>query len=66
MFPSAARPNFTDFVHGLCQAQGFTPQVVQEVGDAVTGVALVASGFGVCIIRSRSPISARPASSTFP
>ncbi len=50
LFPSGARPNFTDFVGSLCQSRGFSPRVVQEVGDAVTGVALVASGFGVCVV----------------
>ncbi|MEZ5840558.1 MAG: LysR family transcriptional regulator [Hyphomicrobiales bacterium] len=50
LFPNVARPNFIDFVTNQCQAQGFTPHVTQEVGDSVTGVALVASGFGVCIV----------------
>lgn len=50
LFPSGARPNFVDKVLGLCESRGFSPQVAQEVGDAVTGVALVASGFGVCVV----------------
>jgi DNA-binding transcriptional LysR family regulator len=50
LFPSRGHPNFSDFVAHKCREYGFIPQVVQEVGDAVTGVALVASGFGVCII----------------
>ena len=50
LFPAVARPNFTDFIYNQCQKHGFTPQVEQVVGDAVTGVALVASGFGACIV----------------
>ncbi len=50
LFPAVARPNFTDFIFNQCQLHGFTPQVEQVVGDAVTGVALVASGFGACIV----------------
>ncbi len=50
LFPKVARPNFNDFVASLCQRHGFAPHIAQEVGEAVTGVALVASGFGVCIV----------------
>jgi len=50
LFPSVARPNFSDFIVNQCQKHGFTPRVEQVVGDSVTGVALVASGFGVCIV----------------
>ncbi|NMG73439.1 LysR substrate-binding domain-containing protein [Aromatoleum diolicum] len=50
LFPTGARPSFIDKVMGLCQEAGFVPKVSQEVGDAVTGVALVASGFGICLV----------------
>jgi len=50
LFPSGSRPSFIDRVLELCRQDGFQPKVVQEVGDAVNGVALVASGFGVCIV----------------
>jgi DNA-binding transcriptional LysR family regulator len=50
LFPRIARPNFGDFVASLCQQHGFSPHIAQEVGDAVTGVSLVANGFGVCIV----------------
>ncbi|MCL2716323.1 MAG: LysR family transcriptional regulator [Alphaproteobacteria bacterium] len=50
LFPSVARPNFSDFIINQCERHGFTPQVEQIVGDSITGVALVASGFGVCIV----------------
>ncbi|MDF2180534.1 LysR substrate-binding domain-containing protein [Neptuniibacter sp. CAU 1671] len=50
LFPNQGRPNFIDRVNKLCQEAGFTPTVSQEVNDAVTAVALVASGFGVCIL----------------
>jgi len=50
LFPSSGRPNFIDKVISLCDQAGFEPSISQEVGDAVTGVALVASGFGVCLV----------------
>lgn len=50
VFPTGARPNFIDKVMALCNECKFTPNISQEVGDAVTGVALVASGFGVCLV----------------
>lgn len=50
LFPTGARPSFIDKVIGLCADSGFQPQISQEVGDAVTGVALVAGGFGVCLV----------------
>lgn len=50
LFPTVGRPNFGDRMLDLCRQQGFEPTVSQEVGDAVTGIALVASGFGVTLI----------------
>jgi len=50
MFPTGARPNFVDRVIELCRGMDFTPEISQIVGDAVTGVALVASGFGVSVV----------------
>lgn len=50
LFPTGARPNFIDKVMRLCEEAGFVPKVSQEVGDAVTGVALVAGGFGICLV----------------
>jgi len=50
IFPSAPRPSFADQVYTMCHAAGFAPQVVQEVGDAVTAAALVSSGFGICVM----------------
>jgi len=50
LFPSGPRPNFIDHVINLCRRSGFTPEISQEVGDAITAVALVASGFGVCLV----------------
>ncbi|WP_374495504.1 LysR substrate-binding domain-containing protein [Zoogloea sp.] len=50
LFPTGGRPSFIDKVIGLCSDRGFQPQISQEVGDAVTGVALVAGGFGVCLV----------------
>lgn len=50
LFPSASRPNFIDYVVDLCRAEGFHMQATQEVADAVTGVALVGGGFGLCLV----------------
>ncbi|HEY0832355.1 MAG TPA: LysR substrate-binding domain-containing protein [Azospirillum sp.] len=50
LFPTGSRPSFIDRVIGFCAECGFEPQVSQEVGDAVTSLALVASGFGVCLV----------------
>lgn len=50
LFPSVGRPNFVDHVINLCNEQGIEAQIAQEVGDAVTGIALVARGFGVSLI----------------
>jgi len=50
LFPSQGSPNFKDKILNLCRQANFTPEVSHEVGDAVTGVSLVAGGFGVCIV----------------
>lgn len=50
LYPRAARPGFADRVVAMCRQRGFEPNVVQEVDDVVTAIALVSSGFGVCIV----------------
>ncbi len=50
LFPTGARPNFVDRVFELCSNMGFVPEISQIVGDAITGVALVAGGFGITIV----------------
>jgi DNA-binding transcriptional LysR family regulator len=50
VFPSGSRPNYIDHVYQLFKANGLLPTVTQEVGDAATGVALVAGGLGVCLV----------------
>lgn len=50
LFPASPRPGFIDFVQTECRRRGFEPRIEQEVGDSPTGLALVASGFGTCII----------------
>jgi LysR family transcriptional regulator, benzoate and cis,cis-muconate-responsive activator of ben and cat genes len=58
LFSSSSRPSFLDKVMSLCYAAGFTPDITQEVGDVVTAVALIASGFGVCLVsKSASTLS---------
>lgn len=48
-FPSGSR-GFIEKVQQLCRDRGFSPRIAQSVGDAVTGMALVASGFGICLV----------------
>jgi len=50
VYPSAPRPSFIDHVQDRCRRRGFEPRIVQEVGDTATGIALVAGGFGSCIV----------------
>ncbi|MBI2276438.1 MAG: LysR family transcriptional regulator [Dechloromonas sp.] len=50
LFPTGARPNFVDRIMELCRQMDFTPDISQIVGDAVTGVALVAGGFGISVV----------------
>lgn len=50
LFPTGLRPSFIDRVHDLCVAAGFVPTVAAEVADVVHGIALVATGGGLCLI----------------
>lgn len=50
VFPVGPRPSFIDKVMHMCHQKGFAPHVAQEVGNTLTGVALVASNFGVCVV----------------
>lgn len=50
VFPATPRPGFIDFLQTECRRRGFEPRIEQEVSDSPTGLALVASGFGSCII----------------
>lgn len=48
-YPTSAQ-NFIEKLVGLCLSSGFTPNVSQKVDDLVTAIALVAGGFGLCIV----------------
>jgi DNA-binding transcriptional LysR family regulator len=50
LFPTGSRPSFIDRVQQLCRETGFVPEVAQEVGDVVHALALVATGFGICLV----------------
>ncbi len=50
LFASGPRPNFTDLVFSLFERMDLRPTIGQTVEDAVTGVALVAAGFGACLV----------------
>lgn len=50
LFPASRAAGFAERVRWMCSRAGIVPNVVQEVGDPVTGLALVASGFGICLV----------------
>lgn len=50
LFPASRTSGFVDVVVDLFRNNGFRPNVAQVVGDAFTGMALVASGFGNCLV----------------
>jgi len=50
LYPTGSRPSFIDRAHEMARESGFVPVVAQEVGDAVHAVALVATGFGACLV----------------
>lgn len=49
LYPNNTREGFADHVVSLFHDEGLQARVVQEVKDAVTAVALVSSGFGLCV-----------------
>ncbi|QID16219.1 LysR family transcriptional regulator [Nitrogeniibacter mangrovi] len=52
VFPTGTRPSFIDRLMSMCAKAGFQPNVSQAVGDTVNAVALVACGFGICVVPS--------------
>lgn len=50
VFPTGIRPSFIDYFVDLCRGVGFSPNVVAEVSDVVHGIALVATGGGLCLV----------------
>jgi len=60
LFPTGTRPNFIDKVMTLCHEAGFEPDISHEVGDAITGVALAAGGFGACLVPESATSLALP------
>ena len=60
LFPTGNRPSFIDKVLQLCRDSGFTPTIGQEVGDTITGIALVASGFGVSLVSEAATVLMLP------
>lgn len=49
LYPSNTREGFADHVLSLFDHEGLQAQVELEVKDVVTAVALVSSGFGLCV-----------------
>lgn len=60
LFPTGARPNFVDRVLELCRNMDINPEISQIVGDAVTGIALVAGGFGITVVPESAQSVAPP------
>lgn len=58
LFPNNVRPSFADNVITLCTNAGFTPNVVHDVEDIFTAVALISAGLGIAIV-PESAISLR-------
>jgi LysR family transcriptional regulator, benzoate and cis,cis-muconate-responsive activator of ben and cat genes len=58
LFPNNVRPSFADNVIMLCINAGFTPNVVHDVEDILTAIALVSAGLGIAIV-PESAISLR-------
>jgi DNA-binding transcriptional LysR family regulator len=50
MFPVELRTRFVELVLESCQAEGYTPRVVQEASQVHTLVGLVSAGIGVTLI----------------
>lgn len=50
LYPTGSRPSFIDRALQLCRDSGFEAQVVQEVGDVVHALTLVATGCGMCLV----------------
>lgn len=50
LYPRSPRPSFIEHMLKLFHKKGVTPQLIHEVDDVVTAVALVASGFGVSLV----------------
>jgi LysR family transcriptional regulator, benzoate and cis,cis-muconate-responsive activator of ben and cat genes len=50
LYSTEARPNYSDRIIELCREKGFAPKISQAVGDVVSGIALVAGGFGITIV----------------
>ena len=58
LFPNNVRPSFADNVIMLCSNAGFAPNVVHDVEDIFTAIALVSAGLGIAIV-PESAISLR-------
>ena len=58
LFPNNVRPSFADNVIMLCSNAGFAPNVVHDVEDIFTAIALISAGLGIAIV-PESAISLR-------
>jgi DNA-binding transcriptional LysR family regulator len=50
LFPNNVRPTFADNVVSLFRDEGLTPNVVHEVEDVMTCIALVSAGLGMAVV----------------
>lgn len=50
LYPRSPRPSFIEQLLRMFHKKNISPQIIQEVDDVVTAVALVASGLGVSLV----------------
>jgi DNA-binding transcriptional LysR family regulator len=55
MFARHLHPHFFDAIVGACRHAGFSLNVVHEVDNGHTAIALVAAGLGVCLVPAGIP-----------
>ncbi|MGQ0698988.1 MAG: LysR family transcriptional regulator [Panacagrimonas sp.] len=50
LYPRSPRPSFIEQMLRIFHKKGISPQIIHEVDDVVTAVALVSSGFGLSLV----------------
>jgi len=50
IFPRSPESGYSQFLLNICRSAGFSPRIVQEVGETQTAIGLVAAGIGVALV----------------
>jgi len=50
LYPNIPPPSHADAILTFCRNEGFLPDVVQQVNDVTTALALVSGGFGITVV----------------